>query len=77
MPVDGNAGAERHLLSSEGKIVGACGGPRLDKDVAVVAKVNQVLALRGAEHISLTCHGLAPPDTWGQGSADAEAPESQ
>ena len=48
-----NARTDRHLLGSQGEIVGACGGADLDEDVAGVAPMNEMFAFGGAEHISL------------------------
>jgi hypothetical protein len=51
--VDRNACTDCHLLRSQGKIVGACCRANLDKDLAVVAKMNEMFAFGGTEHISL------------------------
>ncbi len=48
-----NARTDRHLLGSQGEIVGACGGADLDEDVAGVAPMNEMFAVGGAEHISM------------------------
>ena len=48
-----NAGAEGHLLRPQADTVGASGGANLDKNVAVVAKMNEMFAFRGGQHISL------------------------
>ena len=57
--VDRNARADGHLLGAQGKIVRACGGTDVDENVAGVAKMNEMLAFGGAEHISLWCRGLS------------------
>ena len=54
-----NARTDRHLLGSQGEIVGACGGADLDEDVAGVAPMNEMFAFGGAEHISLWRRGLS------------------
>ena len=46
--VDRNAGTDRHLLGSQGEIVGACGGADLYKDLAMVAKMNEMFAFGSA-----------------------------
>ena len=51
--VDRNARTDCHLLSPQGEMAGACGGADLDKDVAMVAKMNEMFAFSGAQHISL------------------------
>jgi hypothetical protein len=48
-----NARTDRHLLGSQGEIVGACGGADLHEDVAGVASMNEMFAFGGAEHISV------------------------
>ena len=50
--VDRNARTDRHLLSTQAKIVRACGGAGLDEDIAGVAKMNEMFAFGGAKHIS-------------------------
>ena len=64
-----NARTDRHLLGSQGEIVGACGGADLDEDVAGVAPMNEMFAFSGAEHISLRRRSLSlghadPPIRW-------------
>ena len=39
-----NARTDRHLLGSQGEIVGACGGADPDEDVAGVAPMNEMFA---------------------------------
>ena len=56
--VDWNPCAGCHLLGPQGEIAGACGGTDLDKDLARVAKMNELFAFGGAEHISLWRRGL-------------------
>jgi len=58
--VDRNACTERHLLGPHGETVGACGGADLDKDQAMVAKMNELFAFGCAEYISLWSRGLGP-----------------
>ena len=53
MSVDRNARTEHYLLGPQCETVGACRGADLDIDVAVVAKMNQMLPFGGSEHISL------------------------
>ena len=53
VPVHRNARADRHLLGSQGEIVGAGGGADLDEDVAGVAPMNEMFASGCAEHIAL------------------------
>jgi hypothetical protein len=66
VPMDWNACADRELLGSHREIVGACGGANLDKDVAGVAKMNEMFAFGGAEHISVRRRGLSLGRTVGQ-----------
>jgi hypothetical protein len=49
--VDRNARTDQHLLGSQGEIVGAYGGADLDADLAAVAKMKEMFAFIGAEHI--------------------------
>ena len=58
VPMYWNVCADRQLLGSHRKSVGACGGTNLDKDVARVAKMNEVFAFGGAEHIYLRLRRL-------------------
>ncbi|MGB8537820.1 MAG: hypothetical protein WCD57_15475, partial [Acidobacteriaceae bacterium] len=53
VPVNRNACADRHLLGAQGEIVGACRCAGLDKDLAMVAKMNEIFAFMSAEYISL------------------------
>src|SRR3954471_23099405 len=67
--VDRNARTDRHLLSPQGKNVRACGGTDLDEDIAGVAKMYEMFAFGGAEHISLRRRSLSlghpdPPIRW-------------
>src|ERR1700676_2017501 len=71
--VDRNACTDRHLLGPQGEIVGACGGTDVDKDLAMVAKMNKPFAFGGAEDISLWSRGLGPGQAWRQYLADTEA----
>src|ERR1700751_5782447 len=73
--MDRNTSANRHLLGPQGEIVGACGGTCLDKDLAMVPKMNEVFALGSAEYISLWRCGLSLGHTLRQYLADAEAPK--
>jgi hypothetical protein len=57
--VDRNARTDRHLLGPQGEIVGAYGGADLDADLAAVAKMNEMFAFGGAEHIPLWCRGVS------------------
>jgi hypothetical protein len=66
VPMDWNACADWELLGSHREIVGACGGANLDKDVAGVAKMNEMFAFGGAEHISVRRRGLSLGRTMGQ-----------
>ena len=75
--VDRNACTDRHLLGPQSEIVGACGGADLDKDVAMVAKMNEMFAFGGAEHISLWRLGLSPGHALRQYLADAESPQAE
>jgi len=50
--VDRNARTNCHLLGPQGEIVRTCGGANPDEDVAMVAKMNEMFAFRGAEHIT-------------------------
>ena len=75
--VDRNACTDRHLLGPQGEIVGACGEADLDKDIAMVAKVNEMFPFGGAEHISLWHRGLSPGHALGQYLADAEASQAE
>ena len=75
--VDRHSGAGHHLLSAHGEIVRAVGGADVEEDVAVVAKVDQVLALRGAEHEAALFGGLSLKGRLGQRVADAEASQSE
>src|SRR6266852_7548702 len=75
--VDRNACTDRHLLGPQGEIVGACGGADLDKDLAMVAKMNEMFAFGSAEHISLWRRGLSPGHALRQYLADAEAPQAE
>ena len=54
------------------EVVGACSGAEFDENVAMVAKMNEMFAFGGAEHISLPCCGLGCDDAQRQCSADAE-----
>jgi len=73
--VDRNACTDHHLLGPQGEIVGACGGADFDEDVAMVTKMNEMLALGGAERISLPRCGLSLDDALHQHLAHAEAPK--
>ena len=73
--VDRNTCTGRHLLRPQGEIVGACGRADLDRDLAMVAKMNELFAFGGAEHISLWRCGLSPGHASPQYSADADAPQ--
>ena len=73
--VDRNSCTGRHLLGPQGEIVGACGRADLDKDLAMVTKMNELFAFGGAEHISLWRCGLSPGHASPQYSADADAPQ--
>ena len=55
MSVDRNARTDRHLLGPQGEIVGAYGGTDLDADLAAVAKMKEMFAFSGAEHIVPWC----------------------
>jgi hypothetical protein len=57
--VDRDSSTGRQLLGSHGETVEAHRGTGLDEDVATVAKVNEVLALGGAKHVSLWRCGLS------------------
>src|ERR1700736_6471994 len=74
--VDRNACTDRHLLGPQGEIVGARGGADLDKDVAMIAKMNEMFAFIGAQDISLWIRGLSPGHTLRQYLADAEAAQA-
>src|SRR6266404_2657984 len=52
MSMNRNARAQCHLLGSQPDIVGASGGANLDKNVAMVAKMNEMLTFRCGQHIS-------------------------
>ena len=47
------------LAGIEGEIVGAYGGTDLDADLAAVAKMKEMFAFSGAEHIPLWCRGVS------------------
>ena len=55
--VDRNACTDRHLLGPQGEIVGTSGRADLDKNIAMVAKMNEMFAFGGAQHISLWRRG--------------------
>jgi hypothetical protein len=57
--VDRNARTDRHLLGPQGEIVGAYGRADLDADLAAVAKMKEMFAFSGAEHIPLWCRGVS------------------
>ena len=57
--VDWNPCAGCHLLGPQGEIAGACGGTDLDKDLAMVTKMNELFAFGGGEHISLWCRATS------------------
>src|ERR1700687_1216035 len=73
--VDRDARTDCHLLGPQAEIVGACGGADLDKDVAMVAKMNEKFAFSGSQHISLWRRGLCLGHALRQYLADAEAPK--
>src|SRR5215472_161267 len=75
--VDRNACTDHHLLGPQGEIVGACGGADFDEDVAMVTKMNEMLALGGAERISWPRCGLSLDDALHQHLAHAEAPQAE
>jgi len=52
VPVHGDAGASHDLLRAKGELAGSCCDTGLDEDVAVVAKMNQVLALAIGEQVA-------------------------
>ena len=61
MSVDRNARTGHHLLGPQREIVRARSGTRLDENLAMVAKMNQLFASgQEAKHISLGRYGLAP-----------------
>jgi hypothetical protein len=64
-------------VPNQGEIVGGCGGTCLDKDLAMVPKMNEVFALGSAEYISLWRCGLSLGHTFRQYLADAEAPQAE
>src|SRR5215469_1390085 len=53
MSMDGNARTNRHLLCTQGEIVRTRGGAKLNEDVPVVAKMNEMFTFSCAKHISL------------------------
>lgn len=57
--VDWNACADRHLLCPQCETAGASSWADLDKDLAMVAKMNELFAFGGAEHISLWPRSLS------------------
>src|ERR1700761_8406199 len=71
--VSRNARTNRHLLRPQGEIVRTRGGPDLDKDLAMVPKMNEMFALGSAEYISLWRPGRA---FW-QYLTDAEATQAE
>src|SRR5260370_308944 len=75
--VDRNACTDHHLLGSQSKIIGACGGPDFDEDLAVVTKMNELFAFGAAEHISLPRGGLSRDDALGQQLADAKPAQAE
>jgi len=66
MSVDGNAGAKGHLLGAHGELIGATAGADLNKDVAVVTKMDEMFTFGSTEHILLSLparargHGIVP-----------------
>ena len=73
MSMDRNARTECHLLGPQAKIVGPVDGANLDKDVAMVAEMNEMFAFSRAQHISLWRRGLGR--ALGQYLADGDGPQ--
>jgi len=66
MSVDRNAGADRHLLGSQGELIGSCRRADDDEDVPMVTKMNKMFASAGGENISLSRHGLGLSDAFSE-----------
>jgi len=75
--VDRNACTGHHLLGPQGEIVGPCGGAGFDENVAMVTKMNEMLALGGPERISLPRCGFSPDDALRRHLARAEARQAK
>src|SRR5262245_58370562 len=86
VPMDRNAGTDRYLLRPECEIVRALGGAHIDEDVTGIAKVNEMFASVGAEHVALrwcslhlarfaTWHGRCPDPLGRTKRTDAPASE--
>ncbi len=56
--MSGNTRAYHHLLGTHRQIARPCCGAELDRDVTAVAKMDETLALVGAEHITVPCCAL-------------------
>lgn len=70
VPVDRNPRTRHHLLGPQCEVVGV----DFDEDIAMVAKMNEMLATCRFEHISLPRFGLSPDAALQQHPAQAEAP---
>ncbi len=70
--VNRNARGLRYLLSTQRKIVGACCGADFDEDLAVVAKVYEMLACIRAEHVSVGFCSLCRCDALRKQAIDAK-----
>src|SRR5262249_21485764 len=53
MSMDRNTCPKRHLLSADRELIGTSAGADLNKNVAVVTKVDEMFAFTRTEHISL------------------------
>jgi hypothetical protein len=72
VPMDRNAGTDGYLLRPECEIVRALGGAHIDEDVTGIAKVNEMLASVGAEHVALRWCSLHLARALQHGVADAQ-----
>jgi hypothetical protein len=52
VPMNGDTTARHNLLRPQGHVVRASARPYFDEDLAVIAKMNEMLSFARAEHIS-------------------------